>query len=90
MEVFGELLCYALPLIAANLLQSFYSLADFFLTGVFIGDAGLSAVSNGGQAMALYTGIIIGLSNGGIGSYWGSLHPQGEMETEISVILNLN
>lgn len=74
MGVFGELLCYALPLIAANLLQSFYSLADFFLTGVFIGDAGLSAVSNGGQAMALYTGIIIGLSNGGnvmIGQYTG-------------------
>lgn len=72
--LFRELLRYCMPLVIANLLQSFYSLTDFFLTGIFVGDAGLSAVSNGGQVMALYTGIIIGLSNGGnvlVGQFMG-------------------
>ncbi|MBQ3105404.1 MAG: MATE family efflux transporter [Lachnospiraceae bacterium] len=73
--LFKELIRYTLPLVAANLLQSFYSLTDFLLTGMFVGDAGLSAVSNGSQVMVLYTGIIIGLSNGGnvmIGQYTGA------------------
>ena len=72
--IFRELIRYSVPLIIANVLQSLYGLTDFFLAGIFLGDEALSAITNGGQFMTLYTGIIIGLSNGGnvmIGQYTG-------------------
>lgn len=73
--IWKKIIAYSVPLIIANLLQSFYGLTDFFLAGHYIGDTGLSAINNGSQIMALYTGIIIGLSTGGnvlIGQYAGA------------------
>lgn len=74
-DVRKQLIAYSMPLIAANLLQSFYGLTDVYLSGIFIGSTGISAVNNASQIMVLLTGILIGLSNGGnvmIGQYFGS------------------
>ena len=41
-----KLIVFALPLLAANLLQSFYSLVDMVVVGRIVGENGLAAISN--------------------------------------------
>ena len=42
----GKLAAFALPLLLANLLQSFYSIVDMLVVGRAVGKNGLAAVSN--------------------------------------------
>ena len=49
--VSGVLLRFAYPVMLANLLQTAYSMIDMIIVGRFIGNAGLSAVSIGGDIM---------------------------------------
>ena len=41
-----KLIVFALPLLAANLLQSFYSLVDMVVVGRIVGENGLAAISS--------------------------------------------
>ena len=45
-SVSKKLIRFALPLLFANLLQSFYSIADILAVGRFVGKTGLAAISN--------------------------------------------
>lgn len=66
---------YAVPLVAINLMQSLYSMADLMISGHFIGAGGISGINNSSQVMELLAKIIIGLSQGGnilIGQFFGA------------------
>ena len=41
-----KLIIFALPLLFANLLQSFYSIVDMLVVGNIVGETGLAAISN--------------------------------------------
>jgi len=42
-----KLIIFALPLLLANLLQSFYSVIDMLVVGRIVGKTGLAAICNG-------------------------------------------
>ena len=42
----GKLIAFALPLLLANILQSFYNVVDMLVVGQFVGETGLAAISN--------------------------------------------
>lgn len=53
------------PLVLANLLQTMYSITDMIMSGRFIGETAMSAVSAGGQLSYLLTTLSMGLAAGG-------------------------
>ncbi len=55
---------FAIPYLIASFLQSFYGMADLFITGQFNGAAAVTAVSNGSQVMHMLTVMIVGLAMG--------------------------
>lgn len=79
-----QLIAYAIPMVAGNLLQACYSMADMMLAGHFItGGRGISAINNSSQIMLLLTNIIIGITMGGnvvVGQYFGKKDEQGRRE----------
>ena len=82
-NVTKQLILYALPLIAPNLLQSINSIADLLIAGHTVGSVGLSAINNSSQVMTLVTKIAIGLSVGGsilVGQYFGAKNKDGQKE----------
>jgi len=64
-RVSKRLLMFATPLMLSNLLQTIYNMVDMIVVGQFIGSAGLSAVSIGGDILHLLTFIVMGFSNAG-------------------------
>ncbi len=64
-NVLKQLIRFTLPIIASNLLQIVYTLVDMFVVGRFIGSAGISAVSAGGDTLALFTTFSMGLCSAG-------------------------
>ena len=63
-SITGTMLRFALPMIAGNLLQQCYNLADTFLVGRFIGSDALAAVGSSYTLMTFLTSILLGLSMG--------------------------
>ncbi|MDO5136119.1 MAG: MATE family efflux transporter [Eubacteriales bacterium] len=63
-NVFRVLVRFSLPYLLSCFLQTFYGLADLFITGQFNGAASISAVSVGSQVMHMLTVIIVGLAMG--------------------------
>ena len=59
-----SLLLFALPMIAGNLLQQFYNIADTMIVGRFLGKNALAAVGSSFTLMTFLTSIILGLSMG--------------------------
>lgn len=59
------LVTLAIPFSFATLLQTAYSIVDMIVVGQYVGTAGLSAVSNGGNILSLFTFLGIGLGNAG-------------------------
>ncbi len=59
------LLRYSFPLMLSGLLQMDYNMVDMVVVGRFVGTAGLSAVSIGGEILMLITFVAMGLSNAG-------------------------
>ena len=49
------LLRFAMPLFLSGLLQMVYNMVDMVVVGRFVGTAGLSAVSIGGEVLQLLT-----------------------------------
>ena len=59
------LLKFALPLFASNALQAVYNIVDMVVVGQFIGGAGMSAGSIGGEVLHLLTFVAMGFSSAG-------------------------
>ena len=58
------LLLFALPMIAGNLLQQFYNIADTLIVGQALGKNALAAVGSAYALMTFLTSIFLGLSMG--------------------------
>ncbi|MBR2287504.1 MAG: MATE family efflux transporter [Clostridia bacterium] len=61
----GNLLRFSLPYLLSCFLQTFYGMADLFITGQYNGAGVITAVSVGSQLMHMLTVIIVGLAMGG-------------------------
>ena len=59
-----NLLKFALPLMAGNLLQQFYNVADTWIVGRFLGADALAAVGSSYTLMVFLTSILLGLCMG--------------------------
>ncbi|MDO5116144.1 MAG: MATE family efflux transporter [Synergistaceae bacterium] len=82
---------FAIPYMAANLLQALYGAADMIIVGQFTDAAGLSAVSIGSQFIFMINSIVIGLSLGGtimIGRSFGAGRTE-EIKETIGTMLTL-
>lgn len=64
-----SLLLFSLPLMFANLLQTFYNLADSMIVGNLIGPGALAAVGSSYSLMTFLTSIMIGLSLGSAAAF---------------------
>ena len=63
--VVSQLFRFALPLFFSNALQAVYNLVDMVIVGNYIGAAGMSAVSIGGDILHLLTFVAMGFSSAG-------------------------
>lgn len=63
-SVLGKLVSFSLPYFLSCFLQTFYGLADLFLTGQFNGADTITAVSVGSQITHMLTVVIVGLAMG--------------------------
>ncbi|MCC8104070.1 MAG: MATE family efflux transporter [Clostridiales bacterium] len=59
------LLAFSLPFMLSTLLQTLYSTTDTIVVGQYLGQNGLSAVSNGSQLMQMLYMICVGFSTAG-------------------------
>ena len=64
-SVSRQLLSFAAPLVMSGLLQTVYNMVDMIVVGRYVGSAGLSAVSVGGEVLMMLTFIATGISNAG-------------------------
>ena len=79
-----KLITFALPLLLANLLQSFYSIVDMIVVGNIVGKTGLAAISNASMISFIINSLCIGFTMGGsvlIAQYKGANDKQGQIET---------
>lgn len=60
-----QLVTFAIPFVLANLLQQLYNLVDMVIVGQFVGSAGLTAASNGGEIATFFLFISIGVASAG-------------------------
>lgn len=63
-SVWKTLVRFSVPYLLSCFLQSFYGLADLFITGRYNGADAISAVSIGSQIMHMLTVILVGLAMG--------------------------
>ncbi len=76
-NILKNLVTFSLPFLLSSFLQTFYGLADLFITGQFHGSATITAVSVGSQITHMVTVIIVGLAMGStvmIGRHIGAGH----------------
>lgn len=79
-----KLIMFALPLLLANLLQTFYSVVDMLVVGNVVGETGLAAISNASMISFIINSICIGVTMGGtvlIAQYKGADDKQAQVET---------
>lgn len=77
-NVTGVLVRFALPLFAANLLQSLYSLVDMAVMGRFLGSPGLAALGSSATICYVITSVCAGVTTGGsvlVAQYLGAGGP---------------
>lgn len=58
------ILRFALPFMAASLIQALYGAVDLYVVGQYTGSSAVSAVAIGSQVMLTLTGVILGISTG--------------------------
>lgn len=83
-SVSKKLIIFALPLLIANLLQSFYSIVDILIVGRIVGETGLAAISNASMISFIINSICIGVTMGGtvlIAQFKGANDKQSQIET---------
>ncbi|MBQ7010660.1 MAG: MATE family efflux transporter, partial [Clostridia bacterium] len=59
-----EIILFSLPLMASNLLQVLFNMADIAVVGRFSGSLALGAVGSTSIAVTLFTGVLIGVGGG--------------------------
>lgn len=64
-NLWKKMAVFSVPLMIMNLLQAIYNIVDMIIVGRYVGAAGLSAVSVGGQVTTLVLCIALGLSDAG-------------------------
>lgn len=62
--IFKKIIIYSLPLMATNVLQLLFNVADVAVLGAFVGDDAVAAVGGTSSLINLITGLFIGLSVG--------------------------
>ena len=83
-KIYVPLIRFALPVLAALLLQSLYGAVDLLIVGQFTNAREVSAVNTGSQIMMTMTGLVASLAMGAtvrIGSQIGRKDRQGAGET---------
>lgn len=83
----GGLIRFSLPLIAGNLLQQFYNIADTLIVGRFLGNVALAAVGSAFSLMVLLTSLVLGLCMGS-GVVFSQLYDEGSRERLKTAIAN--
>ena len=63
-SVIGAIVRFSVPYFISYFLQTFYGLADLFITGQFNGAGAITAVAGGSQIMHFVTVVVVGLSVG--------------------------
>ena len=63
-KISKNLILFALPMMAGNLMQQFYNIADTLIVGRVVGKNALAAVGSAYTLMTFLTSIIQGLSKG--------------------------
>ncbi|MBQ4337397.1 MAG: polysaccharide biosynthesis C-terminal domain-containing protein, partial [Lentisphaeria bacterium] len=63
--LFWGMVKFSLPFMFSNALQVFYSMADMFIVGRYVGSHGMAAVSIASQATMLPTMVALGMTTGG-------------------------
>ena len=63
-KISRSLILFALPMIAGNLLQQFYNIADTLIVGRVLGSNALAAVGSSYTLMTFLTSVFLGLSMG--------------------------
>ena len=63
--VTNQLLQFAFPIMLSNLLQTVYNMSDMVIIGRFVGSAGLSAVSVGGDVLHFFMFLGMGFATAG-------------------------
>ena len=79
-----KLAVFALPLLLANILQSFYNVVDMLVVGQIVGDTGLAAIGNASKLCYIINSICIGVTMGGtvlVAQFKGANDEQGQSET---------
>ena len=74
-----SLILFALPMMAGNLLQQFYNIADTLVVGRALGSGALAAVGSAYTLMTFLTSIFLGLSIGS-GAMFSMCHGRNEPE----------
>lgn len=59
-----QILLFSLPLMLSNVLQVLFNMADIAVVGQFSGSLSLAAVGSTATAVALFTGLLIGMGGG--------------------------
>ncbi len=78
-----KLAVFALPLLMANILQSFYNVVDMLVVGRIVGETGLAAINNASKLCYIINSICIGMTMGGavlIAQYKGADDKKGQAE----------
>lgn len=63
-KISKNLILFALPMMAGNLMQQFYNIADTLIVGRVVGKNALAAVGPAYTLMTFLTSIFLGLSMG--------------------------
>ncbi|MCR4843219.1 MAG: MATE family efflux transporter [Eubacterium sp.] len=59
-----QIILFTLPIMLSIFLQQFYSMVDSIIVGNYVGELALAAVGTNVPAVALFTGVAIGMSTG--------------------------
>ncbi len=78
-SITGKLLKFALPMMAGNLLQQVYNIADTLIVGRFLGSDALAAVGSSYTLMVFLTSILLGLSMGA-GAYFSIQYGREDLD----------
>lgn len=78
-SITGKLLKFALPMMAGNLLQQVYNIADTLIVGRFLGADALAAVGSSYTLMTFLTSILLGLSMGA-GAYFSIQYGREDLD----------
>lgn len=85
-----QILLVSLPLALSNLLQVLFNMSDVAVVGRFAGSTALGSVGSTSIFVTLFTGFLIGLSNGInvlVARFYGAKHPGNVKKTVHSALI---